>query len=95
MAVVRELTKIHEEVFRGTTREGIEHFREPRGEFTIVINGGKKEATVVLTAEIENEIRVLQQQGVPARDGVARLSATTGLPRKELYHAWLETKHSE
>jgi 16S rRNA (cytidine1402-2'-O)-methyltransferase len=94
VAIAREVTKLHEEVFRGTVREAIEHFQEPRGEFTIVIEGGKEEATATLTGEIENEIRVLQQQGVPARDGVARLSAATGLPRKELYQAWLEIKNS-
>ena len=94
VAIAREVTKLHEEVFRGSVREAIEHFQEPRGEFTIVIHGSKEEATVTLTAEIENEIRVLQQQGVPARDGVARLSAATGLPRKELYQAWLEIKNS-
>jgi 16S rRNA (cytidine1402-2'-O)-methyltransferase len=92
VAIAREVTKLHEEVFRGTVREAIEHFQEPRGEFTIVIEGGKEEATATLTGEIENEIRVLQQQGVPARDGVARLSAATGLPRKELYQAWLMVK---
>jgi 16S rRNA (cytidine1402-2'-O)-methyltransferase len=95
MAIVRELTKLHEEVFRGTTREAIAHFQEPRGEFTVVIEGCRKEAKLVLTAEIENEIRALQSQGTPAKEGVARLSATTGLPRKELYQAWLTLKLPE
>ena len=31
MAVVRELTKLHEEIFRGTTSEAIEHFQQPKG----------------------------------------------------------------
>jgi len=95
VAIVREMTKLHEEVFRGTTSEAIAHFQEPRGEFTVVIEGGKKEAKPVLTAEIENEIGALQRQGVPAREAIARLSATTGLPRKELYQAWLALKRDE
>jgi 16S rRNA (cytidine1402-2'-O)-methyltransferase len=48
-----------------------------------------------LTAEIENEIKDFQKQGIPAKEAIARLSATTGLPRKELYQAWLEIKRSE
>jgi 16S rRNA (cytidine1402-2'-O)-methyltransferase len=94
IAIVRELTKLHEEVFRGTTSEAIEHFQQPKGEFTLVIEGSKNEAKPVLTAEIENEIKDFQKQGIPAKEAIARLSATTGLPRKELYQAWLEMKDS-
>lgn len=36
IAVCRELTKLHEEVFRGTVREAIEHFVSPKGEFTLL-----------------------------------------------------------
>jgi 16S rRNA (cytidine1402-2'-O)-methyltransferase len=95
VAIVREMTKLHEEVFRGTMSEAMEHFQEPRGEFTIVIEGSQKEARVASTAEIENEIRALQQQEVPAKEAIARLSAITGLPRKELYQSWLELKRDE
>ncbi|HWR70692.1 MAG TPA: 16S rRNA (cytidine(1402)-2'-O)-methyltransferase, partial [Dehalococcoidia bacterium] len=95
VAIVREMTKLHEEVFRGMTSEAIEHFQQPRGEFTIVVEGSQKEAKPALTAEIENEIVALQQQGVPAREAIARLSAITGLPRKRLYQSWLELKRDE
>ena len=39
VAVCRELTKLHEEIFRGTLSEAVKHFQKPRGEFTIVIQG--------------------------------------------------------
>lgn len=39
IAVCRELTKLHEETFRGPVSEAIEYFKKPRGEFTLVIQG--------------------------------------------------------
>jgi len=42
IAVCRELTKLHEEIFRGRVTEAIDHFAEPRGEFTLVIEGRPK-----------------------------------------------------
>jgi 16S rRNA (cytidine1402-2'-O)-methyltransferase len=39
VSVCRELTKVHEEVFRGRVSQGREHFMEPRGEFSLVIEG--------------------------------------------------------
>ncbi len=39
IAVCRELTKVHEEIFRGSVSEAREHFAEPKGEFTLIIEG--------------------------------------------------------
>ena len=39
LALCRELTKVHEEVYRGDAASALEHFVQPRGEFTVVIGG--------------------------------------------------------
>jgi 16S rRNA (cytidine1402-2'-O)-methyltransferase len=39
ICVCRELTKVHEEIFRGRVSQAREHFVEPRGEFSLVIEG--------------------------------------------------------
>jgi len=39
LCVCRELTKVHEEIFRGRMSQAREHFAEPRGEFSLVIEG--------------------------------------------------------
>jgi 16S rRNA (cytidine1402-2'-O)-methyltransferase len=39
VSVCRELTKVHEEVFRGRVGQAREHFTQPRGEFSLVIEG--------------------------------------------------------
>jgi len=39
VTICRELTKVHEEIFRGRVSQAREHFAEPRGEFSLVIEG--------------------------------------------------------
>jgi 16S rRNA (cytidine1402-2'-O)-methyltransferase len=39
IAVCHELTKVHEEVFRGRVSEARQYFAEPRGEFSLVVEG--------------------------------------------------------
>ncbi len=89
VAVCRELTKIHEEVFRGTISQAIEHFTEPRGEFTLVIEGRGKKDRPSLTEDIERRLHQMRLSGVTAKEAIARIAGETGLSKKELYRAWL------
>jgi 16S rRNA (cytidine1402-2'-O)-methyltransferase len=90
VAVCRELTKVHEEVFRGTATEAAARFVEPRGEITLVIAGCEMTQDTVSPEEITEQILGLKRTGVTAKDGVAQLAATSGLSRKEIYRLWLK-----
>jgi 16S rRNA (cytidine1402-2'-O)-methyltransferase len=92
IAVCRELTKLHEEIYRGTVAQAISHFTNPRGEFTLVIEGQTAAAKPVLTEDIEAQLRKLYLKGVPAKEAVAAVAGETGLKRKELYQKWLALK---
>lgn len=90
ITVCRELTKLHEEVFRGTVSQAISHFTNPRGEFTLVIEGKGADAKPELTGDIEAMLRKLYLKGTPAKEAVAAVAGETGLKRKALYQKWLE-----
>jgi len=90
IAVCRELTKVYEEVFRGMITGAIEHFTQPKGEFTLVIAGGGEKEKPQLTAEIEQQLSSMHQSGIRAREAIARIASETGLSRRELYRAWLK-----
>lgn len=90
IAVCRELTKLHEEVFRGRISQAIEHFAEPRGEFTLVIEGRGAKPQAELTASIKQRLHDMQLSGVKAKEAVAQVAGETGLSKKELYRVWLE-----
>jgi 16S rRNA (cytidine1402-2'-O)-methyltransferase len=89
IAVCRELTKIHEEIFRGRITQAIEHFKQPKGEFTLILQG-KTRTEPEVNGVIEMELRRLHQNGVSAREAVAQLSAKSGISKKRLYQAWLK-----
>ncbi len=94
VAVCRELTKLHEEVFRGTVSQAAAHFTKPRGEFTLVIAGKKGKARPQLTGEVERQLRDMRLSGKKAKEAVSRVAEATGLSRKELYRAWIKSSQA-
>jgi 16S rRNA (cytidine1402-2'-O)-methyltransferase len=89
IAVCREVTKLHEEVFRGTLSQAIEHFSAPRGEFTLVLEGAEASATAA-EVDLDFALSRLRAQGISARDAVREVVDLTGASRREVYQRWLE-----
>jgi len=105
VAVCRELTKAFEEVYRGTLGEALAHFAEPRGEFTLVIEGAPASAHAVAEGDSPRrepveasldaaraELSRRRAAGEPAKTVVAEVAARYGLPHREAYRLWLETE---
>lgn len=83
--VVRELTKVHEEILRGTLGElagEIAGRDAVLGEITVVVGGASK--TVELSAE-EIVRAALEDASGSSRDLAREIAERTGLPRKEVY----------
>ncbi|MFH0846868.1 MAG: 16S rRNA (cytidine(1402)-2'-O)-methyltransferase [Chloroflexota bacterium] len=94
LAICRELTKLHEEVFRGTVREALAHFVQPRGEFTLVLSGAEKKS-VPRFDDVQQKLRELRLKGFTAKTALAQLTGESGISRKELYRLWLGLEKSE
>jgi len=90
LAVCRELTKVFEEVFRGTAAEALTHFPDPRGEFTIVIEGATDQPRPLSDDEIRRYLQEAKDRGLSGRDAVKAVSAAAGRPRREIYTLWLQ-----
>ena len=82
MAVCRELTKLHEEVFRGTVQEAIDHFVEPRGELTLIIEGRTGQAPMTMMGEVLAQLREMKASGASAKEATELLSRETGISRR-------------
>jgi 16S rRNA (cytidine1402-2'-O)-methyltransferase len=90
VAVCRELTKVHEEVVRGTAAELAERYgeREPKGEIVLVV-GGAPPAEGDLGAALD-ALRRLVDAGAKARPAAAVVSDLTGVSANALYRALTE-----
>ncbi len=85
VAVCRELTKLHEEVYRGTAAEAIEHFTERvRGEIVLVARGGTVEEPADFEAVVERARGYVSKGESPSR-AAARAAKETGQRRSEIY----------
>ena len=96
LAVCRELTKLHEEIFRGTAAEALEHFDSPRGEFVVVIGGAEPGVdTGAQQRENEDKIRCFLSErraaGTRSRDAVTESAEKFGVAKNIAYRLWLDT----
>ena len=87
IVLARELTKLHEEFWRGKIEGAISHYtgRNPRGEFTLVLAGVAEARPEFSEAEIKTELVHLISQGVSRSQASRQLAQKTSLPRREIY----------
>ena len=97
LAICRELTKLHEEVFRGTAAEAFAHFDAPRGEFVLVLAGADSTAAPgnspeASDREIGDYLRELRDSGARGREAAESAAAKFGISRNRAYQLWLEVR---
>jgi 16S rRNA (cytidine1402-2'-O)-methyltransferase len=86
VALARELTKLHEEIWRGTLAEAAVHLTEraPRGEYVVVVEGApaavEADDEAVLTA-----LRMALAGGADRRTAIATVMASTGAAKRRVY----------
>lgn len=87
VALVREMTKMHEEVWRGTLEQALAHARavEPRGEYALVVAPAASTATDVSDDEILSELARRAVAGLSTRDAVDEVTAALGVARNRVY----------
>lgn len=93
IAVCRELTKLYEEIYRGSISLSLAYFQEnkPRGEFVLVIEGktdeeikAEKEA-LWSNLTIEEHLIKLIESGIEKKEAIKLVAKERNLPKKEIY----------
>ena len=89
LVVARELTKLHEELFRGTVAEASTHFAaaQVRGEIVLIL---PPEPITVPSAGMEETLRrLLIEEGMVRGDAVRQVAKSFKVPRSEVYRVSL------
>ena len=86
VAVARELTKLHEEIWRGMLSQAQVYFKEPRGEFVLVVSGqqsdfSKEWPKEKLLAKIKKEM----ESGKSSKDISSKLAEQSGWKKRDIY----------
>lgn len=88
IALCRELTKLHEEVIRGTAADVRQEIAEGvRGEIALVVAG--TDGPGIEPVDVLDRVSELITQGMRAKDASAQVAKTAGLKTREVYEAYL------
>jgi 16S rRNA (cytidine1402-2'-O)-methyltransferase len=91
VAVARELTKIHEEIVRGTAAELLGYLTKPRGEITVVVappaEAFRESAAMSDAAILQMFNQLLDNKELNRRGAIGAIARTTGLSSKAVYTA--------
>ena len=90
----RELTKVHEEFWRGNLASAIALCgeRKPKGEYTLVIAGTANSTEILLSpSQVKTELKQLLQQGMTRSQAARHLAKLSTLSRREIYQLTLDS----
>ncbi len=88
ISLCRELSKLHEEIFRTTLDGAIERYAQqpPKGEFVLVLEGAPEvEEEEITLEEGIRRVLALRESGLSMKDSARQVAAETGLGKNELY----------
>lgn len=89
ICLARELTKIHEEFWRGMTSGALEHLQAEeniRGEFVIILAPPEQKEEHYTLDELLQKVQDLIQDGVPKKEALAEVAQKYKVPKRDLYN---------
>ena len=92
-AIVRELTKVHEEKVYGKISDLIEKFNEPRGEFVIILdlnNIQNEEKIDFNNISLEDHYKYYEKSGFDKKEIIKQIAKDRNVPKNEIYQKFLK-----
>ena len=97
VAIARELTKMHEEIFRGTVEQAVTWISstKPIGEFTLVVAGNRDYDSSWSKDELTAEVKKLLSEGETVSQLSRSLALQSGWKRREIYRIAQQMKNEK
>lgn len=92
ICICREITKLHEEIFRTTLHEAISLYaeKEPRGEYVIIIEGtGNSVPEIDLSVSVKDSVNAYIKGGMSKMDAIKKVAKERGVPKNDIYKEML------
>jgi 16S rRNA (cytidine1402-2'-O)-methyltransferase len=90
-ALIRELTKMHEQMWTGTLEELLDRATDcpPKGEIVLLVQGAKEEETMS-NHDVVKLVRELMELGLDKKTAITVTAKQTNLPKKDVYDQVVE-----
>lgn len=97
IVIGRELTKMFEELRRGSVSEvrRLLHEREIRGEVALLVTGWDATAPTNLTVSLTEEIQLLEREGLSLKEIAQVVSERRGISKREVYAVGVRLKEGD
>lgn len=97
VVLARELTKLHEQFWRGTLGEALYYHQHhnPQGEYTLVLAGDQTAPLPLAESALIAELQALLQQGLSRSEASRQLAQQTALPKRQIYQLALTIPDSD
>ena len=94
IVIARELTKIHEEFIKGTAKEILEKYTEPKGEHIVLIEAnpikqGDEEKLKINNLTIEEHYKYYEEQGFSKNEIIKKIAKDKGVTKNEIYKLFI------
>ena len=103
IALVREITKIHEDVKRTTLFEAVKFYTEnpPKGEFVLVIEGksyvelSEEKAEKFENISVTEQINALIGEGIDKKDAIKQVAVLRNMKKRDVYNEYVKNTEGE
>jgi 16S rRNA (cytidine1402-2'-O)-methyltransferase len=96
VVITRELTKIHEEMIRGTLSDALKRLQEGtiKGEFTVIVHGATKDPKTQYIDTAGYLKNLILHRGLSRKEAISAAAEELGIPKKDVYKESLKMKNA-
>ena len=93
VVLAREITKIHEDFLRGKISNILENYKEPKGEFVIIVeksNENNDEKDFLINLSLEEHYKYYENKGLEKKEIIKKIAKDKNKNKNEIYQYFIK-----